>query len=257
MAQVSNNAAADAPVVREYADPALLGVIRTELLISEKVRAHVEGAYNSQENYQLFNEQYKFYTQAGIDANMGGRWYIGGSARFSRNFYDMNSLLSRAHVSHLGKLGSLYLQKELSGELFTYARSGTYKPPVQARLGFGFALGKHWDDKTVPLYIQLSGKLYFNRYFDDLYQTVYQQRFIDQTRLRLEGGVRPVDWCWISLFSMLDTRYYYRLGIYDSNGNAINGEARVNEIFPVFGMQATFVFKSDRQESYHPGLPLR
>jgi hypothetical protein len=248
---------ADAPVVREYSSLGFLGQLRGELLFNSKLRSHIELGYNSQEKYQLFNEVFQFYASGGIDANLSTHWKLGASGRFSRNFNNYANFLSKGYLGHTGKIGSLYFHKELSGELFTYGRIVNYRPPVQARLGLGFTVGKHWQNAKVPFYIQTALKVYTNKYFDSTLQFIYQQRFIDQTRLSIEGGARVSDWCWVSMYSLFDTRFYYTLSLFDVNGNAISPEARVNEIFPLLGIRLTFLFNHEKQEDYHPGLPLR
>lgn len=253
----AQSSSADAPVVREFSSLGFLGQIRGEMMFHTKLRANAELGYNSQEKYQLFNEVYQVYALAGVDANLSSHWKLGASGRFSRNFNNYATFLSKGYLGHAGKLGSLYFHKELSGELFTYGKISNYKPPVQARLGLGFSVGKHWKNKKMPFYIQTALKVYTNKYFDSTFQFIYQQRFIDQTRLSIEGGIKATDWCWVSLYSLFDTRFYYRLGLYDIDGNPVSAEARVNEIFPLLGIRFTFVFNKEKQEDYHPGLPLR
>ncbi|MCU0429693.1 MAG: hypothetical protein MUF42_06940 [Cytophagaceae bacterium] len=253
----NNSSIANASVVRVTEASAFVNSLRSEFCISTKLRAHTEITHNTQQNYQLFNESYQIYIQGGLDVNPGGPWLLGSSFRFSRNFNNNLALLSKGYVAHTGKLGSMYLHKEFSGELFSYSRNGSNKPPAQARLGLGGSLGKHWKEWNTPIYVQTSFKVYLNQFFDSTFQFIYKQRFIDQTRFTVEAGIKPTRWLWVSPFIMVDTRYYYRLGLFDINGNSVVSEARVNERFPVLGIKITGVVFPGKQENYHPGLPLR
>lgn len=252
----------DAPIIKTATDQTWLAGLKAEYYFKENSCLFYSGDYNFNEDYRYYvTNSTRVYNRIGLEGNVGGKWYIGGSLSH-RLVYDLYSNAPnigsiKANVTHRGKIGPIHFIKELSGEYFHHFNDAFFQKMTDVQTGIGAALYKDVQVFKKPLGILLSYKVILNSNLHiagDSY--IYKDRRIDFTRMRADlfYGVSPN--LYVGLFVMQETEYVYPPGT-SAGTPPVNIYYKVNAIKPVAGINLNIVLKPENIKAYIPGLPFR
>jgi hypothetical protein len=252
----------DAPIIKIATDQTWFAGLKGEYYFKENSCFFYSADYNFNEEYKNYiGNSTRLYNRIGLESNVGGRWYIGGSLAH-RLLYDTYSNAPnigsvKANITHRGKIRSVHFIKELSGEYIHHFNDPFFEKAKDFQVGIGAALYKDVQVFKRPLGLMLSYKVILNSNIHisgDAY--IYKDRRIDFTKMRADVFYGISKNLYIGLFVMQETEYLYPLGT-SAGTPPVNIYYKVNSIKPVAGINLNIVLKPENVKEYIPGLPFR
>ncbi len=244
----------DAPIEKDRKSLTVLSGLNGAYYFKENSCLYYSVDYNFNEDYRYrITNSTRLYNRVGLEMNIGGRWYGGGSISH-RLAYDpkKNMATLKGNLSHRGKIGSVQFLKELSVEYIHHFNYDFFDTDKDIQLGIGAALFKDFNVAGRPLGLLLSYKILLNT---KLQYDIYKYRNIDFTKFRFDVFYGLSKSVYVGIYAMRETEYYYPLGTSDAQGNNIYFKR--NDISPVVGVNLNFILHPENMERYIPGLPFR
>ena len=245
---------ADAPIHKVYTNTTVLSGLKGEYYFKKNSCLYYSGDYNFNQNYRYWvTNSTRLYNRLGLEMNVGGRWYLGGSVSH-RLAYDPNYNMATAkgNFTHRGKIGSIQFLKELSVEYIRHFNNTFFDKNSDVQAGIGTALYKDFKVLKRPLGFLLSYKIILN---SNLQYDIYKNRGIDFTKFRMDVFYGITKNIYFGIYAMRETEYVYPIGTSDDAGNNIY--YKQNNVFPIIGANLNIVLHPENMERYIPGLPLR
>jgi hypothetical protein len=244
----------DAPIRRDWNSIIPTATLRADYLLKSGSYAYFESNYNFNKEYFYLTHNYRLYGQAGYEHAFTDHWYFGGSAKYQWSYSGPNSAVAKANITHRGKIGSFGFIKEISGE-YIHLFSNLSTNSINARGSIAAGLYKDFQVLKRPLIASVFYRLYINTILNDV---IYKYRKFDFSKGRLDLAYGIHENLYIGIYGMLDTEYYFTLGIFDEFGNALYPNYRRNRINPIVGLSINLLFRQDKNDkTFLPGLPFR
>ncbi|HWZ21638.1 MAG TPA: hypothetical protein VNW06_03230 [Cytophagaceae bacterium] len=251
---VAQDLPAGAPIHKQYLNTTVLSGLKGEYYFKKNSCVYYSADYNFNQNYRYrVTNSTRVYNRLGVEMNVGGRWYLGGSLSH-RLAYDtrLNMATVKGNLTHRGKIGSVQFIKEFSVEYIHHFNTTFFNKNSDIQAGIGAALYKDFKVMKRPLGFLLSYKIILN---SNLQYDIYKNRNIDFTKLRIDVFYGITKNIYFGLYAMRDTEYFYPPGTSDAFGNNIY--YRQNNVYPIVGATLNIVLHPENIEKYIPGLPLR
>ena len=245
---------ADASIYKQYTNTTVLSGVKGEYYFKKNSCVYYSADYNFNQNYRYrVTNGTRLYNRLGLEMNVGGRWYLGGSISH-RLAYDthLNMATIKGNLTHRGKIGSVQFIKELSAEYIHHFNTTFFDKNSDIQAGIGAALYKDFKVFKRPLGFLLSYKILLN---SNLQFDIYKNRSIDFTKLRIDVFYGITKNIYLGLYAMRETEYFYPPGASDAFGNNIY--YKQNNIYPIVGATLSIVLHPENIERYIPGLPFR
>lgn len=232
--------ASDAPVQKNYNDWLFQFNPRVDVLLKDnRTSLYLEGLINSKYAYASIIENYRWNAKLGIDYAASETWYVGIFTRLNNNSSGIYNYCTRLYGQHRGKIGPLLFSQELlyeqfnftEGTLTTINSSGLVysRRPAEGRVCIGFGLGKYFavGHNQVAVFASYRPYLQFIFKNDGQLGSLYNDRWIDYTSLRLDVGYLIHKQLYIGLYGARDTNFGYRPAAVPY---------RSNDITPIVGL---------------------
>lgn len=181
----------------------------------------------------------------GFQFKAAPKWYIGISEKYASDVDKQKSALTELNLLHTGKIGSFNFIQGASYDYTDYIQTkGSAGTVVNLQeLGFAAALSRSIQLGEKSLYIMLS-----YRAFKTIGMSNEQnQRFIYETRLRCDIYYFILKNFYVGAYAVRDTEYLnllYNVPAY-----------KLNEVTPVVGIVANWIFNFEKADNFLPNLP--
>jgi len=195
--------------------------------------------YRGNENDNLGNLPfYRFQNMAGYEQRLNAHWAVGVSAKWVIE-KGYNSVYSRLYFNHISRIKGVEFLKQAALERIDFSGQADEPHSRFSLLGAfsgNIAIGK---SHLRPV---ISGEVMSFAYWAFRRHPIYENRRIDQTRLRLELAWLFNPRLSVGLFMLRETRYFKALEKTDANGNLIP-EHNLNLITPVYGVRVHLMMR--------------
>jgi hypothetical protein len=231
----------DAEVKKVEQDWSMWTSLRGVYHTSKNAQVFVDYQYVFPKSYYSLNEHYRSVLWLGADLALSSKWFVGVSSKVNFVEEDNGNIIPRVQLAHRGKLGKMYFDKELSYEHLVFVNTATYHREPEGRGALGGSLTYPIAIAGKDLLVGLSGKLYMNFDWKNDGLSIYDKRKFDRTRLSVNLDYPIIPQCYLGIYYLRDTEYYFTLGGFDSAGNKIP-DYKLNNIYQGIGFRITYLF---------------